>query len=91
MCCYTVPLAAAIATTLRGRKVKSHNLARLNLMLYGASLFGVIDHLWNGELFLVPANLSRDLVLGGVITAAVLAGWGIMQVLAARKQALPGA
>ncbi len=91
MCCYTVPLAAAVVTTLRGRRKKSIKLGRLNLMLYGASLFGVIDHLWNGELFLAPSNLAHDLLLGGVITAAVLAGWGILQALSARKHAFPGA
>lgn len=46
-------------------------------MFYGGAIFGVIDHLWNGELFLVSENWVKDLLLGVVIAAAILAGWVI--------------
>jgi hypothetical protein len=50
-------------------------------MLYGGALFGVIDHFWNGELFLISKNIVSDLLLGVVITASVLVAWGAMVVL----------
>ncbi len=93
--CYTVPLAAAIITTIRGRQKKAPKLGWLNLMLYGGVLFGVIDHIWNGELFLISASIVKDIALGFVITAAIFAGWGIILLLSkvrpgfARYLALP--
>jgi hypothetical protein len=66
-------------------------------MLYGGTLFGVIDHLWNGELFLVSASWVKDIALGFVITAAIFAGWSIILALSkvspgfARYMALPKA
>jgi hypothetical protein len=51
-------------------------VGQLNLMFYGASIFGVIDHLWNGELFLISPNLTKDILLGVVITACVWGIWG---------------
>jgi len=95
--CYTVPLAAAIITTIRGRQKKDTKLQWLNLMLYGGTLFGVIDHLWNGELFLISASWVKDIALGFVITAAIFAGWGIFLALSrtnpglARSLTLPKA
>ena len=46
-------------------------------MLYGGALFGVVDHLWHGELFLIGEAPLMDLLLGGTITAAIFGGWGI--------------
>lgn len=95
--CYTVPLAAAIIMTIRGRQTKGPKLWWLNLMLYGGALFGVVDHLWNGELFLVSASWVKDIALGFVITAAIFAGWGIFLLLSkvnpglARSLTLPKA
>jgi hypothetical protein len=95
--CYTVPLAASIITTIRGRQKKEPKSQWLNLMLYGGTLFGVIDHLWNGELFLVSSSWVRDIALGFAITAAIFAGWGIIVGLSkvspgfARYMALPKA
>jgi hypothetical protein len=57
------------------KKKKDPRIGRLNLMLYGASMFGVIDHLWNRELFLISENVAKDLLLGVVITAAIFGGW----------------
>ena len=46
-------------------------------MLYGGALFGVVDHLWHGELFLIGEAPFMDLLLGGTITAAIFGVWGI--------------
>ena len=83
--CYTVPLIGAVATSILWKKKKSAEMWWLNLMFYGAALFGVIDHLWNGELFLISENWLRDLCLGIVITAAIFVGWSIILVLTKRE------
>lgn len=74
--CYSIPLiASAVSTCVWKKKKKDPKIWRLNLMLYGASIFGVIDHLWNGELFFISDNVAKDLLLGVVITAAIFTGW----------------
>ena len=45
-------------------------------MFYGGALFGVIDHWWNGELFLISENIISDLLLGVTIVAIILISWG---------------
>ena len=78
MVCYTIPLAAAlIASVVWGFKRRGPAGWWLNLLLYGAALFGMVDHLWHGELFLLGGAPLRDLLLGGTITAVIFAGWGI--------------
>ncbi len=47
-------------------------------MFYGGAMFGVIDHLWNGELFLVSANTPKDLILGVLIVVTIILLWGMM-------------
>ncbi|UCH12749.1 MAG: hypothetical protein JSW18_02055 [Candidatus Omnitrophota bacterium] len=76
--CYTVPLAGAMITSLAWRKSKSVKLWWLNLMFYGGALFGVIDHLWNGELFLISENIIKDLLLGVTITLCILLTWAFV-------------
>ena len=78
--CYTAPLVGAIVTTAIWGKTKNVKVWWLNLMFYGGALFGVIDHLWNGELFLISENIVKDLLLGITITAIILVCWGIMLV-----------
>ena len=78
--CYTAPLVGAIVTTAIWSKTKNVKVWWLNLMFYGGALFGVIDHLWNGELFLISENIVKDLLLGITITAIILVCWGIMLV-----------
>lgn len=73
--CYTIPLATSVATTILWRKKGGPKIWSLNLMLYGAALFGVIDHFWNGELFLISENVFSDLCLGCVITVGIFLGW----------------
>ena len=79
--CYTIPLAAAIITTTLWRRSKGPRTWWLNLMLYGGALFGIVDHIWHGELFLISESVAEDLSLGLVITATVFACWGIILAL----------
>lgn len=75
--CYTGPIVSSIIATVIYRKKKTVDTKNLCLMFYGASIFGFIDHLWNGELFLISDNIGKDLLLGVVISACVLAGWAL--------------
>lgn len=86
--CYTIPLAAAITTSFMWKKKKTLKLWWLSLVLYGGSLFGVIDHLWNRELFLVSENWIKDLCLGGVITGGLILMWMIILILAQKSPVL---
>lgn len=86
--CYTIPLTAAVTTTFMWKQNKSLKTWWLSLMFYGGSLFGVIDHLWNGELFLISKDWLKDLSLGFVITGVILLTWGIILVLAKRNLSL---
>lgn len=83
MTCYVVPLLAFFAHKLIGTKVpawRTPEHRRLSLLLLGGATFGVVDHLWNGQLFLTGPNLPMDLLLGVVITATIFAIWGVMLV-----------
>jgi hypothetical protein len=73
--CYIGPTTAAIVTTFIWQSKRTSSMFWLMLMFYGAALFGVIDHLWNGELLLVSQNWLKDALLGAVITAGVIAVW----------------
>jgi hypothetical protein len=50
----------------------------LNLLLAGGAIFGVVDHLWNGELFLLGENLVMDLLLGVTITVSLFVVWALI-------------
>ncbi len=76
--CYTVPLAGAVITSVAWKKTRNVKVWWLALMFYGGALFGVIDHLWNGELFLISEKIVSDLLLGVTIAAIILASWGAM-------------
>ncbi|MDD5194607.1 MAG: hypothetical protein PHQ96_02900 [Candidatus Omnitrophica bacterium] len=80
--CYVAPLSGAIVTTFIWNKRKSVESFWLGLLFYGGVFFGIIDHLWNGELFLISKNLSADLLLGVAITCAILLFWGLLLILA---------
>jgi len=86
--CYTVPLAAAITTSFIWNKRRALKLWWLALMFYGGSLFGIIDHLGNGELFLISGNWLKDLGLGGAITAGIILAWRIILALARKNPVL---
>ncbi len=47
-------------------------------MFLGASVFGTIDHFWNGEFFMLNANWFSDIILGATITLGITAVWGIL-------------
>jgi len=80
MVCYIIPTTAAIIEYIRNRKIKEKTPHKnwLNLMFLGGALFGIIDHLWNGELFLISANWISDLTLGFTITAGIIGSWGLI-------------
>ena len=86
--CYTIPAAAAIAATFAWARNKSQNTRQLMLMFYGAALFGVIDHLWSGELFLISNSWAKDLALGVVITAAIALACKAITVISRKNSAL---
>lgn len=75
--CYTVPLAGAMITSIAWKRRRDVKLWWLNLMFYGGVIFGVIDHLWNGELFLISENILKDLLLGVVISLGIIFSWSL--------------
>ena len=89
MVCYSIPLVAAIVHYGFRKKAKNlkHNVHHLwlNLLFAGAAIFGVIDHFWNGELFLIGENVYWDLLLGVVSTVGIIIGWVVIVALS-RKQ-----
>lgn len=86
--CYVGPLSGAIVTTVLWRARKSMKVFWLTLLFWGGALFGVIDHLLNGELFLVSENVAWDLLLGAIITLAILLAWGGVVVLSRKHPVL---
>ena len=89
MVCYAIPLAAAlVASVVWGVQRRGPSGWWLNLLLYGAALFGVVDHLWHGELFLIGNAVYMDLFLGVTITAAIFGGWGATLGIARKYPAL---
>lgn len=89
MVCYAVPAAAAIIHGIIKRKNpkwKNNEQHRwLGLLLTGGSIFGIVDHLWNGEIFLIGKNIFSDIALGFVITLAIFGVWFIYAVLCKEK------
>lgn len=79
--CYTIPLTGAIVTSFVWRRKREVKIWWLNLLFYGGALFGVIDHLWNGELFLISENIVKDLLLGVVITVSLVVCWVVILAL----------
>ena len=75
--CYAAPLVGAVVATVAWSKTKNVKIWWLMLMFCGGALFGVVDHWWNGELFLVSENIVSDLLLGVTISAIILVAWGI--------------
>lgn len=86
--CYLGPTTAAIVTTFMWKGKKTLSLFWLMLMFYGGALFGVIDHLWNGELFLVSKEWAKDVMLGVVITVGIILAWAGILALAKRTPSL---
>jgi hypothetical protein len=84
MVCYVVPVAAAILHYGLRKNVKrldeSPRQSWLTLLLAGGGTFGMIDHLWNGELLLIGPNILWDLALGTAITVGIFCLWEILVV-----------
>ncbi len=79
MACYSVPVTAAILLFItRKAKKDSNALKLLNLMLAAGSTMLVIDHWFNGELFLVPENLEADLLLGFLMSLGTVILWALL-------------
>ena len=80
MTCYVVPAAAAIVCFFMRKKIPSWKNSEkhlwLNLLLAGGALFGVVDHVWNGELAFFSGDWLADLALGITITVVIIAAWG---------------
>lgn len=79
MVCYIVPATVAILGFVTRKKFnwKDKYSDWFNLLFLGGALFGIIDHLWNNELFLISENWVMDLLLGIAITAVILAAWAV--------------
>lgn len=75
--CYVAPVIGTVITSALWSKTKSVKIWWLTLLFGGGALFGVIDHLWNGELFLISENIVSDLLLGIAIVAVILVFWGV--------------
>ena len=80
MTCYVVPATAAIICFFMRKKIPSWKNSEkhlwLNLLLAGGALFGVVDHIWNGEFMLFGSGWLADLTLGITITVIIIAAWG---------------
>ena len=76
--CYAVPAVGAVITSAIWSTTKNVKVGWLNLLFWGGAIFGVIDHLWNGELFLISKNIVSDLMLGVAITGVIFVCWTIM-------------
>jgi len=81
MGCYTVPAAAAIIHFFMRKKIPTLNTKHslwLNQLYFGGGIFGVVDHIWNGELLLFSLS---DVLLGFTITLAITIIWGMVVAL----------
>lgn len=79
--CHVVSIVAAAATSFVWKKSRNIKVLWLALMFGGGAIFGIIDHLWNGELLLVSANTPKDLILGVLIVAITTLLWTIILLL----------
>lgn len=101
MCCFLVPLAQAVATTVYRKVCNSGEKVRtLEKMLWGGSIMLIVDHIINGELTwkypfftaLTDAGgasvFLRELLAVGVpMSLAITAIWGIWALISERRTA----
>ncbi len=85
MVCYIVPAAAGIIHYGLRKKISRRMDAKycqwLSFLFLGGAIFGIIDHWWNGELFLLGKSPLSDLMLGVTITLAILLAWAAIAAL----------
>ncbi|HIH97701.1 MAG TPA: hypothetical protein HA346_01650 [Thermoplasmata archaeon] len=83
MVCYVVPLGVAILVVGLSKFLpRKHSISWLELLLFGGSICLIMDHLWNGELFLIGENVASDLALGLVMTTVLVLFWYVMVLVA---------
>ena len=86
--CHTVPTVGVIVASIIWTRTKDVKIWWLTLLFGGGALFGIIDHWFNGELFLISENIVSDLFLGCLITAAMFIGWKIIIVASKKNSTL---
>ena len=77
MVCYAVPTIAAFVHHFV-RSKDDQKQKSLNLLLLGGAIFGLVDHLWNGQLLFIGPNILSDILLGFAITLTTIAAWAVM-------------
>jgi hypothetical protein len=79
MACYILPLSAALLGLVAYRigKIGGVHAKNFILLFGGGAIFGVVDHLWNGELLLVSSDIASDMLLGIAITVALAFAWSL--------------
>ena len=75
--CYAVTLVGAIATSVVWNRTRNMKTYWLLLLFFGGSIFGILDHVWKGDLFF-SANIGDDILLGLFISLTILAAWIVM-------------
>ena len=93
MACVVVPTAAAIVTTVIGKKVpEKYHMGWLNSMMWGGAVMLAIEHIAHGEIVLYPPFLTAGihevlpemLRVGVPMTLAIVLIWGVMVAVATR-------
>ena len=92
MACFVVPTAAAIVTTVMGKKIpEKYHINWLNSMLWGGVVMLAVEHIAHKEIVLYPPFLTAGLSevlpetlrVGVPMTLAIFLIWGIMVAVAA--------
>ena len=92
MVCYIVPTLGAVAVFVFRKiweKKPSVHSYWLNILLFGGAVFGIVDHVWNGELFLFGEKTLMDMSLGIVITITMVIIWVVMVIIDKAKVEQP--
>jgi hypothetical protein len=95
MACFLVPATAGIFTTVFRKKIpEKYHIKWFNIMVWGAVLALLIEHIWHGEVvpwppFLTAMNspddtaamLNEMLHIGVPMLLAITAAWAIMVIV----------
>jgi len=93
MACFAVPTAAAIVTTVMGKKVpEKYHINWLNSMLWGGVVMLAVEHIAHKEIVFYPPFLTAGLSeilpemikVGVPMTLIIFLIWGIMVAVTAR-------